>query len=203
MDWRKRKRRRRGSCLESGGMKLCCSCERRLPATPENFQRSSREADGWAIQCKVCRQAVMRKYRQKHKPWTKPDAKERLKAWREANRERVSRMAVASATAWAKANREARKRHSVAHTSKRRAMKLLAPGFFTGADIAELFVEQDGLCCYCNADISDGRHSVDHRVPLSKGGGNGRDNIALACVPCNSRKNAMLPDEWERRRKAA
>ncbi|MBZ5623051.1 MAG: HNH endonuclease [Acidobacteriia bacterium] len=44
--------------------------------------------------------------------------------------------------------------------------------------------------------IWTGRGTIDHYIPLSKGGTNFPDNIVLACWPCNNRKRAKLPSEF-------
>lgn len=65
-----------------------------------------------------------------------------------------------------------------------------------------------GICHWCNRQTkmpsvlpwvpkNDFDATVDHVVPLSKGGGNGRDNLVLSCRHCNSLKGDMMPDEWE------
>jgi hypothetical protein len=52
-------------------------------------------------------------------------------------------------------------------------------------------VERDGeKCRQCGAIVN---LSVDHVIPISKGGGNGIDNLQLLCKICNSEKHAKLP----------
>ncbi|KAB2332931.1 HNH endonuclease [Bacillus mesophilum] len=43
-------------------------------------------------------------------------------------------------------------------------------------------------CVYCDQEIA-GTMSIDHVVPLSKGGGNTKANIVVACMPCNVKKH--------------
>jgi hypothetical protein len=38
--------------------------------------------------------------------------------------------------------------------------------------------------------------TIDHVVPLARGGAKGRSNQVLACQDCNSRRGHMLPSEW-------
>jgi hypothetical protein len=49
-------------------------------------------------------------------------------------------------------------------------------------------------CVYCGA-IKD--LSLDHVLPLSKGGSNDPMNLVTACVSCNSRKKDRTPEEWQ------
>jgi 5-methylcytosine-specific restriction endonuclease McrA len=48
------------------------------------------------------------------------------------------------------------------------------------------------VCYWCNAKCKDEYH-VDHYVPLSKGGQHVRDNLVIACKPCNLRKKDKDP----------
>lgn len=49
------------------------------------------------------------------------------------------------------------------------------------------------VCFYCGADEPT---DVDHVTPVSRGGGDDRDNLVPACFPCNNEKNDRTPDEW-------
>jgi 5-methylcytosine-specific restriction endonuclease McrA len=54
--------------------------------------------------------------------------------------------------------------------------------------------QRDGHCCqYCGR--SDGRLSVDHIIPRSRGGGDSWENVTTACLPCNVRKGNRTPRE--------
>ena len=48
-------------------------------------------------------------------------------------------------------------------------------------------------CHYCGAC---GNTTIDHVVPISKGGAHSIENIVPACQPCNSSKGAKSLDEW-------
>lgn len=70
-------------------------------------------------------------------------------------------------------------------------------GGFTAKDVAVLFMEQQGLCAYCQISLDNLPYHVDHVVPLCKGGGNGVDNICLACPSCNlSKQGRLFGYEW-------
>ncbi len=62
-----------------------------------------------------------------------------------------------------------------------------------------LFARDGYRCQYCARHRSElrGREFLtrDHVVPLSRGGGNGWDNVVTACSPCNNRKGSHLPQE--------
>ena len=38
---------------------------------------------------------------------------------------------------------------------------------------------------------------MDHVVPLGRGGRSVRGNVVPACKDCNSRKQSLLPVEWQ------
>ncbi|KAF0215618.1 MAG: hypothetical protein FD174_4066 [Geobacteraceae bacterium] len=41
------------------------------------------------------------------------------------------------------------------------------------------------------------RRTMDHLVPIIRGGKSVRGNVAPACKECNFKKKYMLPIEWE------
>lgn len=51
--------------------------------------------------------------------------------------------------------------------------------------------QRAGFCCeYClsQADFSPDSFSVEHIIPISKGGADDKDNLAYSCQGCNNRK---------------
>jgi 5-methylcytosine-specific restriction endonuclease McrA len=96
---------------------------------------------------------------------------------------------------WAKANPE----KCAAKTRRRRALKLKAEGSHTKQDIERLFFLQKGKCASCTTKlIKSGKniYHVDHIMPLTKGGGDGPENLQLLCPGCNIKKNAKDPLDW-------
>lgn len=57
---------------------------------------------------------------------------------------------------------------------------------------AGVFERDDHACRYCGAD-SD--LSIDHVIPVSRGGSNDPENLVAACLPCNLQKGARTPRE--------
>jgi 5-methylcytosine-specific restriction endonuclease McrA len=109
---------------------------------------------------------VMREYRKRY-----PERiKEQRRAFRARHPDRIRR--------WEAEN-----------THRRRAlMKRSSPE--TAAHIEQLFTEP---CAYCGATENI---TIDHIVPLSRGGRHEPANLAPACVTCNCSKGAKLVDEW-------
>ncbi|MBF0458788.1 MAG: HNH endonuclease [Nitrospirae bacterium] len=53
-----------------------------------------------------------------------------------------------------------------------------------------------GTCYYCKRSIPPSELTMDHIIPLSKGGMSIKSNIAAACKECNDRKKHTLPFKW-------
>jgi len=87
---------------------------------------------------------------------------------------------------------------SRARAHRRRAHLLAAPGDHIAADVAAQYLRQHGRCYWCGQKVAQAYH-VDHIVPLVRGGGNGPENLVIACPHCNASKHDKLPHEWSDR----
>ena len=56
---------------------------------------------------------------------------------------------------------------------------------------------QRGVCYYCNRMVGREELTMDHLVPLSRGGKSKKGNVVPACKECNNKKKYLLPVEWE------
>jgi len=54
-----------------------------------------------------------------------------------------------------------------------------------------------GVCHYCGKQVPPKELTLDHIVPLVRGGRSTRGNCVPACKECNSKKQSLLPIEWE------
>lgn len=54
----------------------------------------------------------------------------------------------------------------------------------------------EGVCYYCHRRVGLAALTMDHIVPVGRGGRSVRGNIVPACKDCNTRKKSMLPVEW-------
>ena len=54
----------------------------------------------------------------------------------------------------------------------------------------------DGRCHYCGREVGARSLTLDHVVPLIRGGTSVRANVVPACKDCNSAKQSLLPWEW-------
>ena len=54
-----------------------------------------------------------------------------------------------------------------------------------------------GICYYCGKRFEPDELTMDHIVPIIRGGKTTKGNIVPCCKGCNSKKKYMLPMEWE------
>jgi len=54
-----------------------------------------------------------------------------------------------------------------------------------------------GICYYCRRRVGTVALTMDHIVPLARGGRSVRGNVVPACKDCNTRKQTLLPVEWQ------
>jgi 5-methylcytosine-specific restriction endonuclease McrA len=191
-------------------IKRCCRCGNEHPATAEFFGKSKR--DGMFAQCKQCRRgayhgAAMEKRKEKYasdpkfrelalsssnaayhknrdeylekqrryssKPENIEKARQRSRQWQIENPDRVR-----------------------VNIENRRARLANAPGFYSEQDVIEMLNRQGRKCHYCGCDVSSGKHTVDHSIPISRGGSNWPENLVVSCARCNAIKGVKTPPEF-------
>ena len=54
-----------------------------------------------------------------------------------------------------------------------------------------------GVCHYCNGKFRPADLTMDHIIPITRGGRSTQGNVVPACKECNTRKKYLLPTEWE------
>lgn len=92
---------------------------------------------------------------------------------------------------WRAANTEKRR----VSNQKRRALKMENPGYVevTPEEWIRIKNQYRGACAYCGTKCVA---TMDHVVPLCKGGRHAPGNILPACGPCNSRKQHRFLSVW-------
>lgn len=63
-------------------------------------------------------------------------------------------------------------------------------------DKRRIYDQQNGLCAYCGQHRNIKYMTIDHIIPLSKGGTESLDNLQCTCKMCNRLKDNMLPHEF-------
>ncbi len=53
-------------------------------------------------------------------------------------------------------------------------------------------------CHYCGKRLSGAKVTIDHKIPVSRGGGDVPENKVPACISCNSAKGPMTEEEFRR-----
>jgi 5-methylcytosine-specific restriction endonuclease McrA len=74
-----------------------------------------------------------------------------------------------------------------------------AARFFRKLLINEATKERDFVICYyCRCEIAPFESHLEHKRPVSRGGGNQRSNLVLSCSSCNLRKGKKTHEEFTR-----
>jgi 5-methylcytosine-specific restriction endonuclease McrA len=196
--------------------KVCKGCGELKPL--DAFYRCSKVRDGRKPRCKECSSAESRQWR-----LANPDKQKRsTQRWRDANdaayrakkRETDKAYRLANIDA-IKARRQSQKEYHAQRLAewkaanrervrdyerKRRAAKRNAP--IESMDLDLVRERSGGLCAICSAPLDwsipwPERMSVslDHIVPLSRGGAHATDNARYVHLVCNLSKNNRLDSE--------
>jgi len=169
----KEKREKNGICVRPMSRiedgKKLCMCCNEMKELSE-FSPSTRGLGGIATYCKPC---IASKYKDKEK------AKAATSLYRKRNRERHL------------AN------HRVRMFEYRTKKKVTSDGTVTDELLKSLYAEP--ACYYCGEDTPSNLRTIDHKIPLSKGGGHVADNLVMACWSCNCSKRDLNEIEFLRK----
>jgi 5-methylcytosine-specific restriction endonuclease McrA len=77
--------------------------------------------------------------------------------------------------------------------AKRRAEKVTTASPNVNSYIELLHTSVDKVCPYC---LTTDNLSIDHILPLSRGGTHTEDNVELVCLSCNIRKGTKTKEEF-------
>lgn len=72
----------------------------------------------------------------------------------------------------------------------------IRPYFALGVRLSRqnIFLRDDHMCQYCLKKLPEKRLTIDHVIPLSKGGRHEWTNVVTACSHCNNRKGDKTPE---------
>lgn len=117
-------------------------------------------------------------------------ATENMRRWREANPEKAAALEHKTYL---------RNKAKVVERSRLRRLAKIATGSHNSQDILDLWEAQKRKCVFCLKGIQWGKFEIDHHVPLSRGGSNGRENLRLLHPRCNRSKGARTPEDHAQR----
>lgn len=111
---------------------------------------------------------------------------------RELYREDSSKRLAANSE-WKRKNKEKVQAINLNRLARQKA----AEGSFTQQDILDIYEEQGAKCPGClRSFCTELPYTIDHFVPISKGGTNWPANLQLLCGPCNASKKDTLWSVW-------
>lgn len=177
-----------------------------MPATPQFFHKHREGKHGLNPACRVCRKlqkqkwyganadrvrAQMRRYGKRYYEENVQELTRYQQKYRERNRERER----VRHQKYHAENLERERLRIRTKSSLRRAKLRQSEGQHDSTVIWQLYEDQGAMCAYCEITL-DGEFHVDHMIPLMRGGHNGWQNLAIACVTCNLSKGAKTPEEF-------
>lgn len=181
------------------GTRTCNDCSERKAL--DRFPKDPNATKGRRGICKPCHTA-----KESARFWSDPAVVERRRAYeakrradnpdemRQRDRERYQR------------DKPKRLALVVEAGHRRRALLASVPSE-RGITIKKLRLAQGDRCCYCSVvmDFTPPKDrtyrpaiaTLEHVIPLSRGGSHTWDNVKLCCRQCNTRKNSRTLAEWQ------
>lgn len=183
-------------------------------------QWHQRHPEKCAESSKRCRERKIEQYRERERRYREGNREEiaiRINKWRKENRERVLELQRKDRIKNPERETERGKRYRKLHAEEcairrkkwreknpekvkiykheRRARKLAVHTVpYTPDQVKYLVATFNSCCAYCG--IKSERLSIDHFIPLSKGGTETISNLVPACIQCNSSKHNYDAKEW-------
>lgn len=67
---------------------------------------------------------------------------------------------------------------------------------FTTRERRDIYIRDNGTCGICGRIVPPNDFTIDHVIPISKGGTYDYDNLQCCCRKCNRLKDDALPDDF-------
>lgn len=150
------------------GRKECFRCDQVKCLT--EFSPTPRGVGGVAAYCKPCMSSYQLEKRARD-----PSFRERLHEYRQKE-------------SWKIAHRRHQhaRRASITQTSTGQVTQEVARGLYART-----------TCHYCQKFVLPMHRTIDHKIPLSRGGRHDPSNLTMACGRCNSRKRSLTESEFK------
>jgi 5-methylcytosine-specific restriction endonuclease McrA len=182
------------------GTRTCTRCMERLPVT--SFHKDKAASDGLRAMCKKCRI-------NKVKDWYQENITERREKANTRRRDNVDTERIKDNERYER-DREKRIALATEHSHRRKARKLNTV-VEKGISVLSLKKKHGTKCHYCKKemDFSKGvgrkfnsdMATIEHLIPLARGGEHTFANTVLACRFCNISRGAKSQEDFEEYRK--
>lgn len=149
--------------------KECVECKTMVKLV--NFSSSKRGRLGLSSYCKPCTS------KRRLSSTTKKQRREQVQKYRDNNR-----------NWW-------RSKHRIHQFNRRRKQKLVSDGTVTKDFIESIYKMTN--CYYCKEEIPKDLRTLEHILPLNRGGLHTSTNITMACLKCNTSKRDMTEKEFK------
>lgn len=177
------------------GTRACSKCSLRQPL--DCFQVDKNASKGRRSHCASCRSEIMKLWYAENQPRQVERARSRFQ--RDIEKIRENDMA--------RYLRHRRKRiESASEYSSIRRARLVGATVDSGITVRRLRARDGDLCVYCKCVMRfepgtqhkkhADRASIEHIIPISRGGVHSWENVTLCCLSCNVRKNSKTVEEW-------
>lgn len=138
---------------------------------------------------KVAHPEVGIAYRQSHQE----EARKRSHEYYMKNKESV----LSRTSEWQKENRPLTQLYWHRHDNRKRE-NTPEDELLTKQEWEQILEQYHYSCAYCGAVGIP--LTIDHVIPVSRGGKHSKDNVVPACEHCNKSKSAKTPTEWRQMR---
>lgn len=87
--------------------------------------------------------------------------------------------------------------HRLIQFKRKSLIKITSDSSVTDCFLRNLY-DQD-ICFYCEQFVSFNKRTMDHKIPLIRGGVHSASNLVMACLSCNSSKSFKTDKEFKGR----
>ncbi len=182
-------------------MRICNKCKKEKPLT--DFYKDRSNASGYSYRCKECKRIQQNKYHENNRE-AKRDYMEKYrkenphiqKLWKQKNPDYMKNHYAENKEIYHNNMRKWRmenRNRAAGYSRAYRARKAEVKNDLTEEEWFGIINHFGNSCAYCgnNTDIT-----LDHVIPISKGGDHSKNNVVPACMSCNASKQARDVEEW-------